>query len=453
METVHDLLKDDSGLAETIFHEKVDALYKALDSSVFANIVIASVMTLVLWRISDSMILIIWLVYMISINLARLVLSKLYEQNDNTRSNILFWERAFYILLVFTALGWSCVSIWLLPDNESVYHYFPALILTGISAGAVNTLSFSMKCIVTYLTLVLLPLFIVELHIGTFISYSVSGLILVLAIFALSNARQLNNTITENIKLNYESKKYTENLIESRNEAIEANSEKTSFVSMISHELRTPLNAIMGFGQLLKFSDDPELNKEQKENVDGIIHSGRHLLSLIEELLDLSKIESHKLKVDIEDVSLIYLLVDCVSLLNPVASEYDIDIINNVDVNNMYMVKADTKRLKQVLINLISNAIKYNHEHGKVTIEVNDIDNKKVRVSVSDTGDGLTKEQCDGLFVPFKRYNNRREGIGLGLYITHNLVKLMQGKIGVESKVGKGSTFWFEIPTAINSRI
>lgn len=448
MEMVQDLLKDDHGLADVIFQEKVDSLYKALASSIFANIVIASVMALVLWRITDSMVLIIWLLFMVAINLGRLLLSKFYEKNHNTRANIIFWERAFYVLLIVNAFGWSSVSIWLLPDNESIYHFYPALIITGISAGAVNTLSFSMKHIVTYLTFLLLPLFIVELLIGTFISYSVSGLIFVLAIFTYSNAKQLNNTITENIKLNYESKKYTENLIETRNEAIEANSEKTNFVSMISHELRTPLNAILGFGQLLKFSDEPELNKEQSENVDGIIHSGRHLLSLIEELLDLSKIESHKLKVDIEDVSLTYVLVESVSLLNPVAHEYNIDIINNVDINNIHLVKADTKRLKQVLINLISNAIKYNHENGEVIIEVNNIDNDKVRVSVSDSGDGLSKEQCDGLFVPFKRYDNKREGIGLGLYITHNLVKLMQGDIGVDSEVGKGSTFWFEVPLA-----
>ena len=448
METVQDLLKDDHGLADVIFQEKVDSLYRALASSVFANIVIASVMALVLSHITDSMVLIMWLLSMVAINLIRLLLSKLYEKNHNTRDNIIFWERVFYLFLVLNAFGWSSISIWLLPDNESIYHFFPALIITSISAGAVNTLSFSMKHIVTYLTLLLLPLFIVELLIGTFISYSVSGLILVLAIFAYSNAKQLNNTITENIKLNYESKKYTENLIESRNEAIEANIEKTNFVSMISHELRTPLNAILGFGQLLKFSDEPELNKEQSENVDGIIHSGRHLLSLIEELLDLSKIESRKLKVDIEDVSLTYVLVESVSLLNPVAHEYNIDIINNVDINNIHLVKADTKRLKQVLINLISNAIKYNHENGEVIIEVDDIDKEKVRVSVSDTGDGLTKEQCDELFIPFKRFDNKREGIGLGLYITHNLVKLMQGEIGVESEVGKGSTFWFEIPLA-----
>lgn len=446
MENLFDLLKDDPELEKTIFQEKVDSLYKALPSSIFANIVIATVMALVLWRITDSMILIIWLLLMTGINLGRYLLFQLYNRNDNTRTNIIFWERAFYTLLIINAIGWSSVSIWLLPDNESVYHFFPALIIVGISAGAVNTLSFSMKHITTYLTLLLLPLFIVELTIGTFISYSVSGLILVLAAFALSNAMRLNNTITENITLNYESKKYTENLIESRNEALEANSAKSNFISMISHELRTPLNAILGFSQLLKMSDEPKLNKEQDENIDGITHSGKHLLSLIEELLDLSEIEAHKLHVSLEDVSLTYVLGESVALLNPVAAEYNIKLINNLEENDLHIVKADTKRLKQVFINLVSNAIKYNHENGIVTISSQPVSKDKIRVLISDTGDGLTEEQVKGLFTPFQRYNTKREGIGLGLYITQHIIELMHGEIGVESEIGKGTTFWFELP-------
>lgn len=450
MQNIEALIQNDyhDGLEETIFQQKVDSLYKTLPSSVVANIIIASVMALVLWRLTDTTILITWLSVMISINIGRYILYNFYDKSESKISSVIFWEKAFYVLLILTALCWSCVSIWLLPDTQSIYHYYPALILIGISAGAVTTLSFSMKHIITYLTLLLLPLFIVEINTDTFISNSVAGLTVVLAIFSYSSALRINNTIIENIKLHYESKNYTDNLIESRNTAIAANSAKTNFVSMISHELRTPLNAILGFSQLLKLSDQPELNKEQGDNVDGILHSGKHLLSLIEELLDLSKIESQKLKVEIEDVSLTYVLVESVSIINPVATEYDIDIINNVDINNIHLVKADTKRLKQVFINLISNAIKYNHKNGTVNIDVSTVENKKVRVSVSDTGDGLTEEQCNGLFTPFQRYDNKREGIGLGLYITHNLIELMHGEIGVKSEVGKGSTFWFELPLA-----
>lgn len=213
---------------------------------------------------------------------------------------------------------------------------------------------------------------------------------------------------------------------------------------MISHELRTPLNGILGFAQLLKMSDDPTLSKEQNENTQGILDSGGHLLSLIEELLELSKIEAHKLDVAIKDVSLSKVLEESTAIINAVAAGYNISIIKNID--NNYLIRADDKRLKQVFINLISNAIKYNHVGGQIEISISELSKEKIRVSISDTGNGLSKEQISGLFQPFQRYDYTKEGLGLGLYITQNIIELMKGKIGVESEEGKGSTFWFELP-------
>jgi signal transduction histidine kinase len=345
--------------------------------------------------------------------------------------------------LLLNGLGFSCLSIWLSPDAASVYHYFPAMILIGISAGAVATLSFRMKNIIAYFILFLVPLFITEVLIGTFVSYSVATLTVLLAVFSLANAKRFNQTAIENIALHYNIEEQHQKLIESRNAAIEANSTKTNFISMVSHELRTPLNAMLGYSQLLRMSDSPGLNEEQNEQTQGIIDSGKHLLSLIEELLDLSRIESHKLKVEVEDISLVDVLNESIRLLNPVASQYHIEIENKVE--NVYLVKADSKRLKQIFINLISNAIKYNHEHGKVKIDVDEVSGSQIRVLITDTGNGLSEEQIQGLFQPFKRYDHKIEGIGLGLYITQNLVELMGGKIGVESEPEKGSVFWFSL--------
>lgn len=438
----------DAGLEKVIFQEKVDALYKALLSSVIANIIIASVMYTVLLKLVDSTLLLIWYLVILSVNIGRYILFKTYDRSENKITHVKFWDNAFYILLIMVALCWSSVSIWLLPDSQSIHHYFPILILIGISVGAVTSLSVSMRNIITYLFFLLMPLFIVEINIGTYIANSVAVLTVVLAILSVTSAKRISNTVTENITLNYESKKYTDNLLESRNEAVAANSAKSNFISMISHELRTPLNAILGFSQLLKMSDEPKLSKEQDENIDGIAHSGKHLLSLIEELLDLSKIESHKLHVSLEEVSLTYVLGESLALLNPVVAEYNIKLINKLEENNLHMVQADTKRLKQVFINLISNAIKYNRVNGVVTISSQSVSKDKIRILISDTGDGLTEEQVKGLFTPFQRYNTKREGIGLGLYITQHIMELMHGEIGVESEIGKGTNFWFELPLA-----
>lgn len=438
-------------LDETIFKGVVNTLYLALPASTIANSIIGLSLVAILWGVIDTVLLISWLSVLLVISFSRFILYTRYMKSTiNNIEGLLYWDKLFYFYLILTGLTWSCVSIWLLPGDETAVHYVPVLILIGISAGAVTSLGFNMRNITTYFLLLLVPLFISEMMAGTFLSYVVSFLTIVFIILALSNANRISKTLTENIALHYKSESHTQDLIESRNTAIAANSAKTNFISMISHELRTPLNGILGFAQLLKMSVQPPLNTEQDDQVNGIFDSGHHLLSLIEELLDLSKIESHKLNVTIIDVSLANVVSESIAILNSVASEYNIQISNNIE--NIYLVKADEKRLKQVLINLISNAIKYNHQNGKVTIDVSKTDNNMIRVSVSDNGDGLTEEQQKELFKPFTRYNDTKEGIGLGLYITQNLLELMHGNVGVESKFNDGSTFWFELPLADSPR-
>lgn len=435
---------EDAELNKAIANETVALLYAATPGSVSATIVISTFLATVLWQLLGNINLFFWLVTITFINLGRFVLYKYYKNRDKGINNPAFWDKLFYILLILNGLCFSVIGLFYMPEASDLYHYFPVVVLIGLATGAVATLSFSMKYITTYFMLLMFPLFIHELLIGSFISYSVAVLICLSMTFSLVNAKKIYQTSIENITLNYYSEKHTQELIESRNTAIAANSAKTNFISMISHELRTPLNGMLGFSQLLAMSDESPLNEEQLENNKGIQNSGKHLLSLIEELLDLSEIESHKMRVKIKDISLADNLNESIKIINPVAARFNIDLINNV--KNSYVVRADSKRLKQIFINLISNAIKYNHQNGRVTIDVSNVLDNKIRISILDTGSGLTKEQIAGLFQPFQRYDKRKEGIGLGLYITQNLLELMDGKIGVESEQGKGSTFWFELP-------
>lgn len=435
--------KSKLNIEETIYSEVVKALYMALPGSVIATIIIAASMVAILWQEVDRTYLVTWLITIIFFSACRFIAYKLYSKSKKSMQDIYFWDQVFYILLVLIGLTWSCVSIWLLPSNDSIYHYVPALILIGISAGAVTSLGFKMRNIVTYFLFLLVPLFISEVMVGTFISSIVAFLTVVFIILALSNIKRINMAMIENISFRYEAEAHEQELIENKNAAIAANSAKTHFMSMISHELRTPLNAILGYGQLLKMSDLPDLTEEQDDHTQGIIESGKHLLSLIEELLDMSEIEAGNLKISMDGVSLSAVLNESITLLSPVAANSDFEIINKLESD--YFIMADHKRLKQVFINLISNALKYKDGQGKVTIFATGKEDGYVRISFSDNGFGISAEQQEDLFNAFTRFNVTKEGIGLGLFITRKLVNMMSGTIGVESEPGNGSTFWVDI--------
>ena len=228
--------------------------------------------------------------------------------------------------------------------------------------------------------------------------------------------------------------------------AEKANKAKTDFLSSMSHELRTPLNAILGFAQLLE-SGSPSPTPSQKRNIDQILKAGWYLLELINEILDLALIESGKLTLSQEPVSLAEVMLECRAMIEPQAQKRGIGMtFPRFEIP--HMVKADRTRVKQVLINLLFNAIKYNKPAGKVAVECSLRSPDAIRISVQDTGVGLAPEQLAQLFQPFNRLGketSREEGTGIGLVVTKRLVELMGGTIGADSVVGVGSTFWIDL--------
>ena len=229
-----------------------------------------------------------------------------------------------------------------------------------------------------------------------------------------------------------------------------ANLAKSEFLSSMSHELRSPLNAILGFAQLME-SDSPPPTLSQKESIAQILQAGWHLLKLINEILDLAKVESRQVPLSEEPISLAEVMLECQGMIEPQAQQRGIQMIfPPFDIP--YFVLADRTRVKQVLINLLSNAIKYNVKQGTVEIDCTESTPGRMRVSIRDTGPGLNSEQLAQLFQAFNRLGQEagnEEGTGIGLVVAKRLVELMGGVIGVESTVGVGSVFWFELATAV----
>ncbi len=260
--------------------------------------------------------------------------------------------------------------------------------------------------------------------------------------------------ITERKRLDQVLQERNTELQEAKVVAEQANHSKSEFLSSMSHELRSPLNAILGFAQLME-TDSPAPTPGQKEKIGQILQAGWHLLKLINEILDLAKIESGKLSLSPEAVALAEVMLECQGMIEGQAQKRGIQMtFPRFDIP--CFVYADRTRLKQILINFLSNAIKYNRKQGTVEVQSAASAPGRIRISIKDTGAGLPPEKLAQLFQPFNRLGQEakgEEGTGIGLVVAKQLIELMGGIIGVESTVGVGSVFWFELMTAAEPQL
>ena len=245
-----------------------------------------------------------------------------------------------------------------------------------------------------------------------------------------------------------ERKRAEQDVQQAREEAERANRAKSEFLSRMSHELRTPLNAILGFGQLLEMTARSD---RERENVSHILKGGKHLLGLINEVLDIARIESGRLELTWANVNACRILEEAANLIQPLAAGRKVRVVRCTCEGRGKLVRVDRQRLSQIALNLLSNAVKYNRPEGTVTMSCEAIAQRgSVRLTVSDTGHGIAPAHLGKLFTPFERLGAERgniEGTGIGLALSKRLVEAMGGAIGVDSVVGHGSTFWVELPS------
>jgi signal transduction histidine kinase/ActR/RegA family two-component response regulator len=240
----------------------------------------------------------------------------------------------------------------------------------------------------------------------------------------------------------------TQELNLAKEEAEKSNQAKSDFLARMSHELRTPMNAILGFGQILIFHKKDPLTEFQKNMVDEILTAGNHLLELINELLDLARVESGKLLLSLEEVIFRDVLNEVISIITPLAKQKNLQVTIPESTEMGFTVIANPTRLKQVLLNLMSNAVKFNRENGSIECEIESVKENRVTIHIVDTGRGMPKEKLGSLFESFNRMDaddTGIEGTGIGLNITKKLIELMDGTISVESVLDEGSRFSIEL--------
>ncbi|MBF0247470.1 MAG: HAMP domain-containing protein [Alphaproteobacteria bacterium] len=269
-----------------------------------------------------------------------------------------------------------------------------------------------------------------------------------------SALKTLNRELADEIEFRRNAEKH---LLEAKQAAEDASRAKSDFLASMSHELRTPLNAILGFAQMMQYDPRQPLTEKQNESVESILTGGNHLLDLVNEVLDLARIEADRLELQLEEVDAGALIGDCVAMTRPLGEGRDIAVINEAAGVPAAIVRTDAMRFKQVLINLLSNAIKFNRDHGAVTVRLDQTETGYARIAVTDTGIGIAEKDFPSVFQMFHRLNVdpmiAREGTGIGLAVTKLLVERMAGRAGFTSTEGVGSTFWVELPLTSNTDI
>jgi len=350
--------------------------------------------------------------------------------------------RRFAPVMFLTGAGWGCASILAAAYGTILEQTLVLAIILGIIGAAIGTIARYFRAYIALLLGAMAPQITTMLASGNGkeMMLALLGIIYCVIVYLAGKlvATHINNL--EEVK---------EHLSTAKKAADEANQAKSRFLSSISHEFRTPLNAIIGFSHVLEWQFDEAPPKELRSSLEHILQAGQHLLTLVEDIFDIVKIEQNKIDIPLEDIDLQSAIETSLSLVQNQADAANIALKYQA---TEHRVTANSKRLAQVLVNLLSNGIKYNKSGGQVTIEVATASQGKLEIRVSDTGVGITPEEAENIFAPFSRLTYARrnaiEGTGIGLTLAKFLIERMNGSIGIKHKVPPGATFWIRLPQA-----
>ncbi|MCK5163187.1 MAG: response regulator [Desulfobacula sp.] len=457
-----------------VFNQQVKFLYKN-NTGLIATPICAVTLSIILWDKIPHPIIIFWFILNIFALVPRYVLIQKFRKNKHNLSNLKPWANYFTFFLVLSGLLWGLSGILLFVPESYAHQIFLAFMTAGVITGAVSIYSSLLRVIIPYVLCAAFPLAIHFALRSEPSAHMMSFLIFFFLFILMSSVRIMNHAIKNSFSVARENKKLIHKLEDSNQalenkiqeldetntaleqtiersnvmavEAASASIAKSTFLANMSHEIRTPMNGILGMTQLLY---DADSTKEQKEYIDTITSSAQVLLALINDILDLSKIEAGKIELENIDFNLEHVFDGVKNILALKQNENDLDINFSIEENSPVLLKGDPSRLRQILLNLAGNAIKFTQKGFiKVSARVQEKDNTQINIlfEVKDTGIGIAKNKQKNLFQSFTQTDvsmtRKYGGTGLGLNIAKQLVEMMGGDIGVDSDVGKGSNFWF----------
>lgn len=434
---------------QKIYAEQVRLTYKPIKLSLIGTFAGAVLLVAIQWGVISQSVLLSWLLAMTLLISSHGFLAYRYFRANPNVADAKSWGQYYVFSTVLAGLMWGAGGILFFPEANFEHQITVVFAMVIVSAGGVITISHIRGAaygLIIPSMLPLIPLFMME---ETYLTTIFALITLVILVFIMLSAFYIHASSYENIGLRITAIDQKESLIAAQKKIEKANQAKSEFLSSMSHELHTPLNSILGFAQLLQRNHKEPLSESQIEYVGHIMKGGELLLELIDDVLDFAKIEAGKIELYIENINTNTVLDECLSLIQTVAEDRGIRVVVGEGFKTKFEIRADYIGFKRVLLNILSNAIKYNREKGKVTLDCHATVQGTLHISITDTGEGIPEKMFDRLFVPFDRLhaqNSQIKGTGIGLSITKQLIERMGGQIGVKSEIGKGSTFWIELP-------
>jgi len=398
--------------------ESVRLLYRSIPLSLLVNFSLALLICWSLWEQMSHSMLLYWLAAMFSICTIRGISFRRFNRHPLTIESTNPWKYRFIFYCILSGVLWG-MSIWVFGPYTDIR--IPLLItfsMAGMTAGASTTLGPVPEAYITYALSTGVPLVSWYFSQGSQFEFDIGMMICIYIFFLLANGYSTRAGVVSSINL-------SNSLIDSKEQAERAHQAKSDFLSSMSHELRTPLTAIIGFGQLLDVNDISDANREK---VTHMIKAGKHLARMIDNILDVSRIEAGGYDINTEPVLVPLMLTDTWALLRPMASERGITLTSPIAEDTRTYVNTDRQLLQQILINLISNAIKYNKINGQISLIYSTNQTGNIRISVKDTGPGIAPEFLERIFKPFDRLGADKSnivGTGIGLTLSKSLAEIL----------------------------